>query len=358
MSFCSQHFLFAGLILAASAVFLPAAAVHASGRYRVGWAVGGSADGYGVILRTKDGGVTWTRQGKAGEIPDFDAEGVSAVDALNAWVVGDNVILRTRNGGLTWKQEQLPDHLPQDFALFQVKALDRWTAFAVGSQSVLLQTRSSAGSRCGYAWSRMRTAKNMPEIQFNDVDASDANHVWAVGGLQSGDNSRGGLGIAFFNGIRWKPQLITTGNVGEPCSAFIGVSAVNTRTVWAVGGVSCPPYVTGDGGKTWSPNGNPLAAILDTNRVVAVTKKLIWATTDAGIFRSEDGGASWESTGICAGFCYGISAAGTEYAWASDFGYTSPGDLYRWDADSGQWESQKVPADSSIVTISFAGARR
>ena len=204
----------------------------------------------------------------------------------------------------------------------------------------------------------MRTAPNMPPIHFNDVDASDANHVWTVGSLQSGDNARSGLAIAFFNGILWKPQLITNANSSGLCSAFIGVSAVNTRTVWAVGGLSCPPYVTGDGGKTWNPNGNALALGLDTNRVVAVTRKLIWATTDDGIFRSEDGGASWELTGTCGGYCYGVSAAGTRYAWASDLGYAPPGDLYRWDACSGQWESQTVPAVSSIVTISFAGARR
>jgi len=116
-------------------------------RYRVGWAVGGSADGYAVILHTDDSGVTWTRQEQAGKIPDFSAMGVSAVDALNARVVGDNVTLHTQDGGLTWKQEKLPDDLPQGFTLSQVKALDRHTAFAVGSQGVLLQTRRGPWSK-------------------------------------------------------------------------------------------------------------------------------------------------------------------------------------------------------------------
>ena len=327
-------------------------------RYRVGWAVGGTAGGYAVILRTDDGGVTWARQGQAGKIPDFNANGVSAVDALNAWVVGENVILHTQNGGSTWKQETLPDDLPPGFALYQVKALDRRTAFAVGSQSVLLQTRRGPCPKGGSQWVRMRTVPNMPLIQFSDVDALDANHVWAVGGVQSGSDARGGLAVAFFNGIQWKPQFIKQCNSGEPCSAFIGVSAVNSRTAWAVGGLSCPPYSTVDGGRTWSPIGKTLSNGLDVNRVVAVTRKLIWVTADNGIFRTTDGGANWEATGSCSGYCYALSAAGIAHAWASSFGYAPPGDLYRWVFSNKQWESQLVPAASSITAISFVDARR
>ncbi len=382
-SFSFHQFLLAGITLALLAVFLPQGMARAQAykeeglsddrftdqtlsstecarwdKYCVGWAVGGSANGYGVILRTDDGGATWTRQGQAGEIPDFAPVGVSAVDAQNAWVVGEKVILHTRDGGLTWKQEKLPDDLPQDFGLFQVKALDIHTAFAVGSQSVLLRTRIGACPKGGSPWIRMRTAPNMPLIQFSDVDAVDANHVWAVGGLESGINPRCGLAIAFFNGVQWKPQLIAH-STGDTRSSFIGVSAVDKGTAWAVGGADCPPYTTVDGGKTWRPIGTILCpGEFDTNRVVGVTRKLIWVVADNGIFRTNDGGATWESTGGCFGgnYCYAISAAGNRYAWASSLGQRPPGDLYRW--VSGQWESQLAPAVASITAISFVGARR
>jgi photosystem II stability/assembly factor-like uncharacterized protein len=383
MSFRFHHSLFVGIMLAlladplplptacAQAQNLPGLADVPSGdqtslstdgaRCRVGWAVGGSADGYGVILRSDDGGVTWTRQGGPGEIPDFRPVGVSAVDAQTAWVVGDQVILHTRDGGKTWKQQKLPDGLPQDFGLFQVKALDRDTAFAVGSQSVLLQTRSGACPEGGSQWSRMRTTPNMPLILFSDVDAVDATHVWAVGGVVSGNSPRGGLAVAFYNGVRWKPQLITHITPTEQsCSSFIGVSAVDRHTAWAVGGWNCPLYKTVDGGKTWASTGTVLeSGLFDTNRVVGVTRNLIWVTTDNGIFRTVDGGATWVvQTGGCTGGsdCYAISAAGSRFAWASNLSGQSQGDLYRWDGQ--QWESQLVPADTSIEMISFVGARR
>lgn len=69
-----------------------AARVHAETavqRY-VGWCVGGSRDGYGVILHTVDGGLTWNRQGSRRSIPDAGLESAAAVDADNCWVVGSN----------------------------------------------------------------------------------------------------------------------------------------------------------------------------------------------------------------------------------------------------------------------------
>ncbi len=313
-----------------------------------------------MILRTDDGGVTWTRQGGPGAIPDFSPIGVSAVDAQTAWVVGDQVILHTRDGGKTWKQQKLPDGLPEDFGFFQVKALDRDTAFAVGSKSVLLKTRCGPRPKGSSPWIRMPTVPNMPLIQFSDVDGLDATHVWAVGGVVSGNSPRGGLAVAFYNGVRWKPQLITHITPTEQsCSSLIGVSAVDERNVWAVGGQNCPLYKTVDGGKTWASTGTVLEpGLFDTNRVVGVTRNLIWVTTDNGIFRTVNGGATWVQTGGCTGGsdCYAISAAGSRFAWASNLSGRSQGDLYRWDGQ--QWESQPVPADTSIEMISFVGARR
>lgn len=190
--------------------------------YCVGWAVGGNADGYGVILRTDDSGVTWRRQGQVGAIPDISTQGVSAIDAQNAWVVGGKTILRTRDGGLTWESQTLPAGLPAEFELFQVKALNTNTAFVVGGSGVLLQTSN------GVTWSKMPVRPDLPLIQYSDVDAVDATHVWAVGGIITDTGSispRGGLAIAFYNGAQWQPQLLT--HTIHECNAFIGVSAVD-----------------------------------------------------------------------------------------------------------------------------------
>jgi len=66
--------------------------------------VGDSSGGYGTILHTTDGGVTWVRQGSPADIPNTNLLEVSAVDAQHAWVVGPGlhgvapgIIAHTRN---------------------------------------------------------------------------------------------------------------------------------------------------------------------------------------------------------------------------------------------------------------------
>lgn len=326
-------------------------AKNACQEFCVGWAVGGSVDGYGVILRTDDSGVTWRRQGHVGAIPDVSTQGVSAIDSQNAWVVGGNKILRTYDGGENWKSQKLPDGLPSNFELFQVKALNSQTAFVAGGSGILLQTING-----GTDWYTMPVRADLPLIQYSDLDAVDATHVWAVGGVISGtDDVRAGLAIAFYDGVQWQPQLITHRSATGACSSLISVSAVDQDVAWAVGGPKCPPYKTNNGGTTWQAVG-PALDEQDTNRIVAVTRDLIWTSTDNDFYRTLNGGNSWDPTpSNCGGaynFCYTFSAVG-KYAWGSDTG----GGLYRW-VDNGPWGAPTTPVNTMIMVISFVGARR
>jgi photosystem II stability/assembly factor-like uncharacterized protein len=102
-----------------------------------------------------------------------------------------------------------------------------------------------------------------------------------------------------------------------------------------------------------------LDGFYDTNRVVAVTRDLVWVTGDNHIHRTTNGGGDWAQTDASCGgykYCYAISAAGSRQAWASDIGLP-PGNLYRT-VDGEHWEAQTVPANSTITIMSFVGARR
>jgi photosystem II stability/assembly factor-like uncharacterized protein len=58
------------------------------------------ADG-GVILKTEDGGRTWSHQ-QSGTTEDL--LGVDALDGFTAYAVGEaNTILRTDDGGRSWR---------------------------------------------------------------------------------------------------------------------------------------------------------------------------------------------------------------------------------------------------------------
>src|SRR5262249_38284658 len=59
----------------------------------------------GIILRSTDGGETWTPQSSGTQVGLGD---VSFVDANTGTAVGGQTILRTTDGGETWKRHSIP----------------------------------------------------------------------------------------------------------------------------------------------------------------------------------------------------------------------------------------------------------
>src|ERR1700687_136600 len=96
---------------------------------QTGWAVGShrvfGTDRYTqTILHTIDGGDTWTRQETGSSWPLY---GVSFVDAMTGWVVGAYRIFHTTDGGATWTQQSAIAGY-----LYAVTFLDAMTGWAVG----------------------------------------------------------------------------------------------------------------------------------------------------------------------------------------------------------------------------------
>jgi len=65
---------------------------------QLGWAVRSSGLGSGTVLRTTDGGVTWTVQFTC----NYGLANLDFVDANHGWLVGYYSIFRTSDGGYTW----------------------------------------------------------------------------------------------------------------------------------------------------------------------------------------------------------------------------------------------------------------
>ncbi len=135
---------------------------------------------YGTILRTSDGGATWTLVGGTSE----DLRGVSFVDANTGTAVGGSrtlppftpaVILRTTDGSATWTPQQSGTSVPLNAVFF----VDANTGTAVGGtaemggRQVILRTTDA-----GAHWRPQFSPTNN---FLRGVSCVDANTCTAVG---------------------------------------------------------------------------------------------------------------------------------------------------------------------------------
>ncbi len=68
-----------------------------------------------TILRTTNGGETWTQQTV---VTQYLFTGVSFTDENNGTIVGENgTIFRTTNGGITFVKEEKSDEIPENYFL-------------------------------------------------------------------------------------------------------------------------------------------------------------------------------------------------------------------------------------------------
>lgn len=120
-----------------------------------------------LVMRTDDGGETWTRiiVPTKKELFDLDFNGSS-----HAWIVGDEgLILATDDGGLTWREQKSGVAR----ALFNVDFRDDREGFAVGGGGTILRTTDG-----GSNWERVSTPFTET---FKRVDFSDDKNGWIVG---------------------------------------------------------------------------------------------------------------------------------------------------------------------------------
>lgn len=193
-----------------------------------GWLVGKS----GTIVRTSDGGATWSLQKNALKLHLYD---VSFCDARNGWAVGENgCILHTADGGDTWSQQ----HSGVSGNLRGVQCLTASTAWAAGHGGTLLKTADG-----GRTW----TSQAQVQAMLKQIDS------------------------------KFIPSLFS-----------IGFS--NARTGYAVGHpglILC----TADGGETWQRQQSGTKAILYK---VSARGRDAWISGAEGIIlRSGDSGATW-----------------------------------------------------------------
>jgi photosystem II stability/assembly factor-like uncharacterized protein len=233
---------------------------------QVGWAVGGTVGGRGVVLRTDDGGRMWGQGADAltGHLtdvyfpeirngwitsdsgfiyastdggltwrPEYRAPaGIRAVHAIGdrAWAVGDGGLILRRDSG-TWKSARAPVRRTLNAVVF----VSADTGWAAGTDGTVL--RSTDG---GLSW---QVVPPVEGVDLYDLASAPRGRVWAVGAggmvLRSDDGAvmrrvatKGSLqpgrraaalviGIAVFawlvavGGARWGPRYVVRNSISD-----------------------------------------------------------------------------------------------------------------------------------------------
>ena len=232
-----------------------------------GWIVGGN----GALLRSTDGGNTWTSQENILRTTPFLGLSIVFTDAQTGVIAMNNgLMLRTTDGGQEWNL------LPRTGMVLQkLRLAPDGSIWGVGSLGAI--ARSTDG---GETWNPFATG--ITTVVF-DIDFPDAQTAVAVCG--------GGVVLRSTDaGINWQSHNapITTD--------LASVSFRNSTDGFAV---QRPKYLlrSTDGGQSWADTSFTVNELLDVSFVDESNGWLV-SNSPGSVFKTTDGGMSWEFVAV------------------------------------------------------------
>lgn len=284
-----------------------------------GWAVGNGDGNTPTILHSTDG-IQWTNQATDLVLPNNSLTSVSVVDSSTVWASGGfsegfGIVLKTIDGGETWLRMGSEIDLPN--ATLTVYALSSEVAW-VGSEGSVYYTDDG-----GVSWADMAQS-GLPDINWQGTYCLSSSSVWISGGM----NSIGSIFHTSNGGVFWTAHA-------ESLTAdwpILSVKAYDQNNVWAVGHGFLISKST-NGGIDWelvTPD-SLFGSGNDANELVIISPNEVWVALDYGnIWKTSDGGATWDIQSVPSEvggyFMLGIYASDTNTAWSvggSAFGEAS-----------------------------------
>lgn len=292
--------------------------------------LGFSVGAFGTVIKTVDGGVTWTQMNT-----NFNTNihSLDFVDEMTGYIGGNGQMFkRTQDGGLNWTDIQLPSD--PDFYVVSIQFVNANTGYVLGFFQ--LENRIWKTTDAGETWTTMPD----PEADYLDkLYFFDENYGFGIGGSLGDEIVKTTNG-----GVNW--QLID--HFSYPKMSAIHFFDQNNGLV--AGNDGCV-LLTNDAGETWTRTGSPTS--LDVTTLLFTDQN-----TGYGIgFGSEcikttNGGLNWtvQSLGINSpnGFFEGeITSNGTMHA-VGDYGT-----MIRSTDNGSNWLTQYSVTDQTMTDITF-----
>lgn len=322
---------------------------------KTGWAAGAEDSGYGTILVSTDAGRSWVRQGSPATVPSARLTDVCAVSDQVCWIVGDadtvrgkTVILRTDDGGATWSNQGSSITSIPAVSVAGIISMDGDTAWAAAADTGIVLKTENAGK----SWSVCSSSEDV--AGYTAVTTPDGVNIWCCG------VGKGGNVIMEYSpdgGTTWSLTDITAmaGLAGSPTD----ICAVSESVVCMTGTGSIGLSVFMDGGSRWVRylSGTELLSLdaLDISRM--------WASGTGGhLFGTVDGFNTFDdmlpaegsfpggSVSSVAFLRDGISGA---FAVKSQTGAT--GSLFHTADGGATWNQSSLPFSFSLESVDFVG---
>ena len=226
---------------------------------QVGWAI---SPIYECVIRTTDGGNSWTKKTVTGEK-------VFGLDTSNAFVAGDR-LLQTIDAANSFTNEQEP---VTEADLYSVSFSDNLNGYTVGIGGTVLQTVDG-----GSNW----TTQNTGTISdFNEVFMLNTSNAWVVGNMPDS------ILYTSNGGANWQVQHTGSGEY------LMDIHFIDAQNGWAIG-TNGTILNTLDGGQNWTQQTSNTSANL--NSVFFTDALNGWVVGEQGaILHSVDGGMVWNA---------------------------------------------------------------
>ena len=293
-----------------------------------GWLVGEDQ----IVLRTSDGGATFTRQ-HLDESVGWALHKIQMLDVNVGWTVGNaGYIFHTVNGGATWSQQESPTNGP----LMDLCMLNGSEGWIIGASSDLYYTANGGadpdgpGGATGWTLRSTGVPTGVDDIWFNGVDFADGQHGWVVGEDYYPDPNPAAPFYASIyatadGGASWSSQLPMRTSVQ---GYFNDVDFIGANQGWACGynyeapmGQRGLMYHTGDG-QSWTAQPLP-AGVDELSSVHFVSASTGWVVGDDVILRTTNGGVTWtkeSSTDRYNGILTDVDFIDGTHGWACGYG--------------------------------------
>ena len=231
---------------------------------------------HGGVLRSTDGGLTWSKTSLTGETDDAMGMGISGAEPNVVYAAGHDTFFKSTDGGQTWGS--LTPKLPgRDIHGMAVAPDQAGRLYANVVRYGFF--RSEDG---GETWTKANSGSFPGDVIQVSASAGGVVYVASVqdGVLRSDDAG------ATFKG---------TGRLSGSVLA-VASSATNPNTVYA--GTDGGLFASTDGGKSWSARAVPgggevMVAAVNPANPLDVTVVAVQADRAGHVFRSTDGGATW-----------------------------------------------------------------